>query len=408
MEDPGRHLQAERGLIPVPVRSFAGDAELDLPSGGGDAAEAGAAAPSFPIDHGPISLLRWLLALRGLPHEHEVVGEVQVRLQSLRHLVRVVGAGVHDAAEEGAVVGDDLVGPGHGFGAAAEARAELDGVLEGAGAEVHGHVEVAPVHHDLASHLGASLGLVRDVVEGLVAALLQRLDVGLAELELVEVEEGETVGVEPRGEGPHLVAPSRDAGDLEAHIPVVVLGGAVEARVLGVRVHVAPDLLRRVETELVEPRLVELREPRLVEGDLRVDVDVVPVTELLLEVPDEAQGALGVVHGVAAGEARAVGAGEAHLLGDSLQVVAGAHVLRGDAALVRPGAVVHAAGVADGAVEAVVVADPGDEEHELRTLRAHAAPRGEVPLEEAAAGAVAEVLGLSHDVGHARAQQEPP
>ena len=212
----------------------------------------------------------------------------------------------------------------------------------------------------------------RQLVADLVAVGVHHVPVALGELQLVQVDEVHPSVLGVCDQGVQLPLLAWEGWDLDPDVYAQSGDGLPEAG----PVHIRPDGFRRMEAYLVQARLLEGQGLLGVDGR-RVEMDVVPLAEPVLEEAYHMGRAIHVQEGVPSGDPRA---GGIHCLGLRDDLLVGEHP-----ALVGVHDVEPLLLEGHGAVVAVPLAEAGHEEDHLGSVDAVPASFGDL----AGAGGIA-------------------
>src|SRR2546427_894442 len=330
----------------------------------------------------PVKLRRDLLEdpgrdLEALPravHAHEIRRDV-IGVREVSHQWLQIGA-FDDSLEEGPVLRDDVPRMRDILGASLDARPELPAVLVSARAIVDGRLPAS--FEDSKSDRVGAFHAVRKFVLHLVSVDLHPREVGLGELHLIQVHEGEVLGPGPLDQPDQVGFALRDQRHLD---PDGQVERPRETRSPheGTAVGPGPEAGRHVEADFIQaglrehPDLVRVRRHRV---EMRVELRA----EFVLQEADVVAGALDRVERVSAGDP---GAGRLN----RVRFFQDVFVSR-DAFFVREHDVLVHFFVGDRTVETVEGTDARDEEDHLRAVRALAASDRKRTAGESAVGSL--------------------
>src|SRR3989449_1665569 len=331
---------------------------------------------------GPVKLRRDLLEdpgrdLEALPravHAHEIRRDV-IGPREISH-ERLQIRAFDDSLEEGSVLRDDVPRMRDVLRPSLDARAELPTVLVAARAIVDGRLP-ASLENPKSDCVGA-FHAVRKFVLHLIPMDLHPREVGLGELHLVQVHEGEALGPGPLDQPDEVSLALRDQRhlnpDRQAERP-----RETRSPDEGTAGGPGPEAGRYMQADFIQagvrepPDLVRVRRHR-------VEMRVEPRPELVLQEANVMAGALDRVEGGSAGDSGAGRLDRVGFLQDGL--------VPRDALLVRRHDVLVHFLVGDGTVEAVEGTDARDEEDHLRAVRALAAADWKGTAGESAEGSL--------------------
>src|SRR2546428_470163 len=290
---------------------------------------------------------------------HEI-GWGVIRPLGVSHQWPQIGA-FDDSLGEGPVLRDDVPRMRDVLRASLDARPELPAVLVAARAIVDGRLPAS--FEDSKGDRVGPFDAVREFVLHLVSVDLHPREVGLGELHLVQVHEGEALGPGPVDQPDEVGLALRDQRHLD---PDGQVERPRETRSSheGTAVGPGPEAGRHVEADFIEaggrehPDLVRVRRHRV---EMRVELRA----EFVLQEADVVAGALDRVERVSAGDP---GAGRLN----RVRFFQDVFVSR-DAFFVREHDVLVHFFVGDRTVETVEGTDARDEEDHLRAVRALAA-----------------------------------
>src|SRR3989454_5451305 len=318
-------------------------------------------------ERGPVKLRSDLLEapgrdLEALPravHAHEILWDV-IGPREVSH-ERLQIRAFDDPLEEGSVLRDDVPRMRDVLRASLDARAELPAVLVAARAIVDGRLPASL--EDPKSDCVGAFHAVRKFVLHRIPMDLHPREVGLGELHLVQVHEGQALGPGPLDQPDEVSLALRDQRhlnpDRQAERP-----RETRSPDEGTAGGPGPEAGRYMEPDFIQARVRE--PPDLVRVRRhRVEMRVEPRPELVLQEANVMAGALDRVEGVSAGDSGAGRLDRVRFLQDVL--------VPRDAFFVREHDVLVHFLVGDGTVEAVEGTDARDEEDHLRAVRALAA-----------------------------------
>src|SRR5256712_866333 len=333
-------------------------------------------------ERGPVKLRRDLLEdpgrdLEALPRAvdaHEIRRDV-IRPVEVSHQWLQIGA-FDDSLEEGPVLRDDVPRMRDVLRASLDARPELPAVLVAARAIVDGRLPAS--FEDSKGDRVGPFDAVREFVLHLVSVDLHPREVGLGELHLVQVHEGEALGPGPVDQPDEVGLALRDQRHLDPDGQVErprETRSSDEATALGS----GPEAGGQVEADFIEASLREHPDLVRVRGH-RVEMRVELRAEFVVQEEDVVAGALDRVERVSAGDPGVGRPNRVRLFQDVF--------VSRDALFVREHDVLVHFLVGDGTVEAVEGADAGDEKDHLRAIRALAAADRKRTAGESAVGSL--------------------
>src|SRR5256712_309815 len=330
----------------------------------------------------PVKLRRDLLEdpgrdLEALPravHAHEIRRDV-IGVREVSHQWLQIGT-FDDSLEEGPVLRDDVPRMRDTLGASLDARPELPAVLVSARAIVDGRLPAS--FEDSKSDRVGAFHAVRKFVLHLVSVDLHPREVGLGELHLIQVHEGQVLGPGPLDQPDQVGFALRDQRHLD---PDGQVERPRETRSPheGTAVGPGPEAGRHVEADFIQaglrehPDLVRVRRHRV---EMRVELRA----EFVLQEADVVAGGRDRAQRVSAGDP---GAGRLN----RVRFFQDVFVSR-DAFFVREHNVLVHFFVGDRTVETVEGTDARDEEDHLRAVRALAASDRKRTAGESAVGSL--------------------